>query len=57
MGKSCVRFKDADDLPLDLIGEAIARTSVHDYINYYEKSRPRKKTAKKASKKKAAKKR
>ena len=61
MGKSCIHFKRADDLPLDLIGEAIARTSVEDYIAYYEKARPAKKaatrkTAKKAKKKTAKKK-
>jgi hypothetical protein len=32
MGKSCVRFKTADDLPLDLIGEVIAKFGVDDYI-------------------------
>ena len=57
MGKSCVRFRHADDLPLDLIGEAIARTSVNDYILSYEKSRPAKtagarKPLRKAGKKK-----
>ena len=57
MGKSCVHFKRADDLPLDLIGEAIARTNVDDYINYYQQARPAKKKspARKAAKKKAAK--
>lgn len=59
MGKSCVHFRHADDLPLDLIGEAIARTSVEDYINFYRRSRPAKKaparkTAKKTAKKKKA---
>jgi hypothetical protein len=51
MGKSCVRFQHADDLPLDVIGEAIARTSVEDYIGYYEKARGRAKPkgAKKAT--------
>lgn len=39
MGKACVRFKKLDDLPLNLIGEAIARTSVAEYITGYEKSR------------------
>ena len=39
MGKSCVRFKKLDDLPLDLIGEAIARTSVANFIQRYESSR------------------
>ena len=55
MGKSCVRFQHADDLPLDLIGEAIARTSVEDHIGNYEKAHPPKKA--KTTKKKAAKKR
>lgn len=39
MGKSCVRFKTADDLPLELIGETVARISVDDYIKNYEKVR------------------
>ncbi len=39
MGKACVRFKKLDDLPLNLIGEAIARTSVSEYIAGYEASR------------------
>ena len=41
MGKSCVRFKKLDDLPLDLIGETIAMTSVDDFISVYEESRNR----------------
>lgn len=36
MGKSCVRFKTLDDLPLDLIGKAIGRFSVKSYIRQYE---------------------
>lgn len=39
MGKSCVRFKKLDDLPLDLIGEAIARMPVDDFIAHYERAR------------------
>jgi hypothetical protein len=39
MGKSCVRFKRLDDLALDVVGEAIARTSVDDFIAVYERSR------------------
>lgn len=39
MGKSCVRFKHLDDLPLDLIAETIARTPVDDFIRRYEASR------------------
>jgi uncharacterized protein YdhG (YjbR/CyaY superfamily) len=39
MGKSCVRFKKLDDLPLDVIGQAIARVPVDKYIKAYEESR------------------
>ena len=39
MGKSCVRFKKLEDLPTDLIGEVIARTSVAEFIRWYEDSR------------------
>jgi hypothetical protein len=38
MGKSCIHFKKADDLPLDVIGQAIARFSVADFIKLYEKA-------------------
>jgi uncharacterized protein YdhG (YjbR/CyaY superfamily) len=36
MGKSCIRFKSLDDLPLDVIGQAIARVPVADFIMKYE---------------------
>ena len=39
MGKACVRFKDLDDLPLDLIGEAVSRTSMEEWIRCYEAAR------------------
>ena len=39
MGQACVRFKKLDDLPLDLIAAAIARTPAADYIAHYEASR------------------
>jgi hypothetical protein len=35
MGKSCVRFRKLEDLPLDLIGETIALTSKRELINFY----------------------
>ncbi len=41
MGKSCVRFRTLDDLPLDVIGEAIARWPVERYIALYESVRRR----------------
>jgi hypothetical protein len=40
MGKSCIRFKKLEDLPLELIGKAIARTSVKNLIKMYEQARP-----------------
>jgi len=39
MGKSCVRFRKLDDLPLDLIGQAIARTPVETLIAVYERAK------------------
>jgi len=37
MGKSCVRFKTLDDLPLDVIGKTIAATPVKAFIDRYER--------------------
>jgi hypothetical protein len=37
MGKSCVRFKTADDLPLDVIGKTIAAMPVKAFIEMFEK--------------------
>ncbi len=39
MGKSCVRFKKLEDLPLEVVGETIAATSVEEYIQLYRDSR------------------
>jgi Domain of unknown function (DU1801) len=39
MGKSCVRFKRLEDLPLDVIGQAVARTGVDAYIEMYLRAR------------------
>ena len=36
MGKSCVRFKKIDDLPLDVIGDSLKRYPVDEYIRRYE---------------------
>jgi len=41
MGKSCVRFKRPDDLPLQAIGKLIASMPVDDFIALYEASRQR----------------
>jgi hypothetical protein len=32
MGKACIRFRKLDDLPLDVIGRAIARVTAKNYI-------------------------
>jgi len=36
LGKSCLRFKQLDDLALDVMGEVIRRTSARAFIEYYE---------------------
>lgn len=41
VGKSCVRFKKLDDLPTDLIGDAIASMSVDEFIEGQGKVRKR----------------
>jgi hypothetical protein len=35
-GKGCVRFKNLDDLPLDVIGEVIASITLEKYISFIE---------------------
>jgi len=39
MGKSCVRFRRLEDLPLDVIGDTIARVDLESYVAWYEKAR------------------
>ena len=36
MGKSCVRFKSIDDVPLKLIGQTLKRVPVATFIEGYE---------------------
>ena len=38
MGKSCIRFKKLEDLPLDVIGEAFRRLPADVYIKLYEEA-------------------
>ncbi len=38
MGKACVKFKKLDDIPLDVIGQAIKRMPAARYIALYQKS-------------------
>ncbi|MEZ4553075.1 MAG: DUF1801 domain-containing protein [Dehalococcoidia bacterium] len=44
VGKSCVRFRRLDDLPLDLIGDAVAALDVDGFVALAEAAkRPRRK--------------
>lgn len=38
MGKSCIRFKKAEDIPLDLMGELASRMTPEKWIAVYEKT-------------------
>jgi uncharacterized protein (UPF0335 family) len=46
VGKSCVRFKKLDDLPLPLIGETIASLEMKDFISKVEEIHPVRKAKK-----------
>ena len=37
MGKSCVRFKSLDGLALDVVGDAISKVPVDEYVASYER--------------------
>lgn len=39
MGKSCLRFRTLDDLDLGIVGEAVARMPVDDFLAMYERAR------------------
>ena len=43
MGKSCVRFKTLDDLPLDVIADTIAATPMAKYVAAYKATASRRK--------------
>lgn len=36
MGKSCIRFKDVNDIPYDLIGKLMTKMPVQDWIDTYQ---------------------
>jgi hypothetical protein len=40
MGKTCIRFKKVEDLPLDVIADAVRRISTEDYIAMYQENLP-----------------
>ena len=49
MGKACVRFKNVEDVPLDLITKAVGRVPVKKFLAHYESVIP--KSAQKKKKK------
>ncbi len=36
MGKSCIRFKKLDDVPLEVVGAAVKKVPVNKYLAFYE---------------------
>lgn len=57
MGKSCIRLKKLEDIPLDLIGKLFKKIKAKDFVRTYEEARDTswsKGGSKKATKKKAA---
>ncbi len=43
MGKSCIRFKRPEQIPMKLIGELAGKITVSQWIAAYEQNRPKKK--------------
>jgi hypothetical protein len=41
MGKACIHFRTADDLPLDVIGELVASVSVDRWVEIAQRARRR----------------
>lgn len=39
MGKSCVRFRKREDIPADVIGEAVGMLDAEAFVDLYETSR------------------
>lgn len=65
MGKACIRFRKLEDVPLEVVGQAVAAVPVGEFIAQYEavlnrggeRKKPAKPAAKGAPKPRAAKKR
>lgn len=47
VGKSCVRFRKLDDLPLELVGETISKFEVEEFIQQYNQARSANRSRKK----------
>jgi Domain of unknown function (DU1801) len=55
MGKSCIRFKKLEELPLDVIADAIGRVRAASYIEHCERAVQRRREGKTAKPKRASK--
>jgi len=49
VGKCCVRFKQLDDLPIEIIAQAVSAMPMKNFIALYEKARGGSKRAKKSN--------
>lgn len=47
MGKSCIRFKKAEDVPVELIGKLASKMTPKQWIEIYDAAKPAGKTARK----------
>ena len=47
MGKSCVRFRRLEDIPLEVIGETIAKSDLDAFLAHYEQARGSSRTTRK----------
>ncbi len=39
MGKSCIRFKNTEDIPYTLIGQLVSKMTAEQWMNIYERTR------------------
>ena len=46
MGKSCIRFKNLEDIPFQLIGELCTKMTVEEWVDIYEKNIKKQKSSK-----------
>jgi hypothetical protein len=54
MGKACVHFKRPEDLPLEAIGQLVAKTNPLAFLKLYEMSHTKEARAERSQKRKAA---
>lgn len=52
MGKSCVRFKKIEDVPLEVIGQLVKRVPVKKFIRHYESALKQSSSARKSERSK-----